>query len=79
MKHSLMRISKELLLDALHLPMNTEIVEARCEFPYRDITFIVGHPDIPDNSITVTPWYTTEYDEYGRVVKITMDSWGSRP
>lgn len=79
MSYSKMLVTRELFLQALGLPMTTMIIGAKVEYPYIYIEFVVDHPDIPEDSATVTPQFVSDHADCGHVERVTMVDWGSRP
>lgn len=62
MRKAVAKITGHLLLSALHLPANTEILDAWVEESTGDVYFTISHPDIKkaktgDGLPLVTPLY----------------------
>ena len=70
-----MPVTPELLIDALWLPKDTEILGARLHWEHGAavIEFIVQHDDILTDE--VLPEFLTHYNENGEVEKIEFVSW----
>ena len=72
-----MTISQELLLEALHLPPDTEIVDCACSrwksTDDTSVEFIVSHKDITTKE--VRPVHLTHLDENAHIIKVEFVSW----
>ena len=67
-----MTISRELLVDLLHMPSGTIIVGAKTDL-FRDVVFTVEHSDIPANNGTLVQLAPT----FQKQDSIVFNGWGA--
>jgi len=70
-------IKWRLLLDVLHLPEDTIIIDAKIDrsilLDNPNLELIISHPDILVDY--VRPRYTTYFNDDGSITKVTFDGW----
>lgn len=72
-----MRVTPELLIDMMRLPVETQILGVRMEYAgfSHVLVFTVNHPDI--NTDDVLPQYQSHYDEQGNFTKVEFVAWNT--
>ena len=79
MKARIMKVSRQFLLDALNLPEDTVLLDAKVDIPYDEIDFRIVHDDFEElpegsNAPVISPWFHT--DDKGNT---KMTSWDGYP